>query len=86
MPRIIFRILIVLTVAVMAIARFSGGRTPFSLFPPFYYWFVVSVFVFGIFGLFSAYYAWRDPGNRRAYLFDVLLAAVWVPYWFANLR
>jgi hypothetical protein len=42
--------------------------------------------VFGIFGLVSAYRAFREPQNRRAYLFDVLLAAAWVPYWFANLR
>jgi hypothetical protein len=70
----------------MFIARSSGGRMPLMTFAPFYYWFVVSVFVFGAFGLFSAYHAWREPQNRSAWLFDVLLAAAWVPYWFANFR
>lgn len=86
MPRIVFRVLIVITLAVMAIGRFSGGRLPFVVFPPFYYWFIVSVFVFGAFGLYAAWQAWREPHNRRAYLTDVVLAAAWVPYWFANLR
>jgi hypothetical protein len=85
MPRIAFRLLIAITLAVMAIARMSHGRLPFVVFP-FYYWFVVSVFVFGIFGLVSAYRAWREPHNRRAYLTDVVLAAAWIPYWFSNLR
>ena len=49
-------------------------------------WFLISVFVFGAFGLVSAYNAIREPHNRRAYLTDVVLAAAWVPYWFANLR
>jgi hypothetical protein len=86
MLRTIFRILIAATLAVMVYARFSRGRLPFAVFPPFYYWFVASVFVFGAFGLFSAYRAWREPQNRRAWLTDVLLAAAWVPYWFSNLR
>jgi hypothetical protein len=86
MSRIIFRVLIAATLAVMAIARWSGGRMPFVASPPFRYWFVVSVFVFAGFGLVSAWHAWRDPRNRRAYLTDVLLAAAWVPYWFSNLR
>src|SRR5579863_4615996 len=86
MARIIFRVLIAVTLGMMAIARVSGGRLPFVVFPPFYYWFVVSVFVFGVFGMVSAYHAWREPQNRRAYLTDVVLAAAWVPYWFANLR
>jgi hypothetical protein len=86
MARIIFRVLIAVTLAVMAIARMSGGRLPFTVFPPFYYWFVISVFVFAVFGLVSAYHAWRDPSNRRAYLTDVVLAAAWIPYWFSSLR
>lgn len=86
MARIIFRILIAGTLAVMVAARFSGGRLPFVVFPPFYYWFVASIFVFAGFGIYSAYRAWREPRNRRAWLTDVLLAAAWVPYWFSNLR
>jgi drug/metabolite transporter (DMT)-like permease len=84
--RITFRVLIAATLAVMAAARMSRGRLPSVVLPPFHYWFVISVFVFGIFGLFSAYHAWREPHNRRAYLTDVVLAAAWVPYWFSNLR
>ena len=84
--RVAFRVLIAATLAVMAAARLSHGRMPFAVFPPFYYWFVISVSVFGIFGLLSAYHAWREPRNRRAYLTDVVLAAAWVPYWFSNLR
>ena len=86
MARIVFRVLIGATLAVMAIARWSGGRMPFAVFPPFYYWFLISVFVFGAFGIVSAYHAWREPHNRRAWLTDVVLAAAWVPHWFANLR
>lgn len=86
MARIAFRVLIAATLAVMAIARWSGGRSPFTAFPPFYYWFVASVFVFGAFGLLSAWQAWRQPRDRRAYLTDVVLAAAWVPYWFSSLR
>ena len=59
---------------------------PARLFAPFYDWFLLSVFVFGAFGAVSAYRAVRDPRNRRAYLTDVLLAAAWIPYWFANFR
>jgi hypothetical protein len=86
MARIVFRALIAITLIVMYVARLSGGRMPVRLFPPFYYWFLASVAVFGAFGLVSAYRAIREPENRRAYLFDVILAAAWVPYWFANLR
>lgn len=86
MARYIFRALIGVTILIMFLARLSGGRMPVFVFPPFYYWFVVSVAVFGAFGLFSLYRAWREPHNRRAYLFDVLLAAAWVPYWFNNFR
>ena len=86
MLRTVFRVLILVTLAIMAAARWSGGRMPLNAFPPFYYWFVVSVFVFGAFGLFAAWRAWREPENRRAWLFDVLLAAAWVPYWAANVR
>lgn len=86
MARVVFRVLIAATLVVMLGARVSGGRLPFAVFPPFYYWFLISIFVFAAFGLFSAYRAWREPHNRRAYLTDVLLAAAWIPYWFANLR
>ncbi len=86
MLRMTFRVLIGLTLVVMALARVSGGRLPVRMFPPFYYWFVISVFVFGAYGLLSAWRAWREPQNRRAWLFDVLLAAAWVPYWFTNVR
>ena len=84
--RVIFRILIALTLAVMTIARVSGGRMPAAVFPPFYYWFLISIVVFGAFGAVSAFQAVRDPRNRRAYLTDVVLAAAWIPYWFANFR
>jgi len=84
--RVIFRILIALTLAIMFFVRLSGGRMSPRPFLPFYYWFLASVFIFGAFGLVSAYLALRDPHNRRAYLTDVVLAAAWVPYWFANLR
>jgi hypothetical protein len=84
--RITFRVLIALTLGIMFFARWSGGRMPVKPFLPFYYWFLASVFVFGAFGLVSAYHAIREPHNRRAYLTDVVLAAAWVPYWFANLR
>jgi len=39
-----------------------------------------------VFGLRAAYLAWRDPANRRAYMFDVILAVAWVPYWYVNLK
>lgn len=86
MLRTIFRVLIGLTLVVMALARLSGGGLPVRIFPPFYYWFVISVFVFGAYGLHSAWRAWREPLNRRAWLFDVLIAAAWVPYWLTNVR
>ena len=84
--RIIFRALIGLTLAVMMIMRWSGGHMSASVFPVFQNWFHVSIFIFGAFGLISAWRALRDTQNRRAYLTDVLLAAAWVPYWFANFR
>jgi hypothetical protein len=84
--RITFRVLIALTLGIMFFARRSGGHMPVKPFVPFYYWFLASVFVFGIFGLVSACHAFREPHNRRAYLTDVVLAAAWVPYWFSNLR
>jgi hypothetical protein len=84
--RIAFRVLLAATLAMMFIGRYSGGHLPLRAFAPFYYWFLISVFVFGIFGLIAAFRAWREPLNRRAWLFDVMLAAVWVPYWYANLR
>jgi hypothetical protein len=61
-----------------------------TLFPPvfirlFMQWFAVSVFVFAVFGLRAVYLAWRDAGNRRAYLFDIILAVAWIPYWYSNL-
>jgi hypothetical protein len=84
--RIVFRVLIATTLIIMTIARWSGGRLPVMVFPPFYYWFLISVFVFAGFGIVSAYHAVQDPPNRRAYLTDIVLAAAWVPYWFANFR
>jgi hypothetical protein len=86
MARTIFRVLIGLTLLVMMIARYSRGRMQVMLFLPFYYWFLVSVFVFAAFGLASAYHAWREPHNRRAYLLDIVLAAAWIPYWLTNFR
>lgn len=86
MSRIVFRVLVGLTLVVMFLARRSGGRMNPFVFLPFYYWFIASVFVFAAFGVMAAVKAWRDPDNRRAYLFDILLSASWVPYWFANLR
>jgi hypothetical protein len=86
MSRIVFRVLVGVTLVVMFLARRSGGRMNPFIFLPFYYWFMASVFIFGAFGIMAAVKAWRDPENRRAYLFDILLAASWVPYWFGNLR
>ena len=86
MSRTIFRALVALTLVTMYFARRSGGRMwPWS-FLPFYYWFLASMVVFGSFGVAAAYRAWKELHNRRPLLFDVALAAIWVPYWFANLR
>ena len=84
--RIVFRVLIGLTLLVMTVGRFGGGRLPRSLYVPFSSWFFVSAFVFGIFGLASAYRAFREPNNRQAYLTDVILTVAWLPYWLANLQ
>ena len=86
MSRMIFRALLALTLVVMYFARRSGGRMGPWTFLPFYYWFLASIVVFGAFGLVSAYRALKEPQNRRPLLLDVLLAAIWVPYWFANLK
>ena len=86
MFRIVFRALVALTLLVMFIGRLSGGRLPLPVAEAFYYWYLISVAVFTGFGFFAAVKAWREPINRKAYLFDVLLAAIWVPYWFSNLR
>jgi hypothetical protein len=86
MSRIVFRALVALTLIVMWIARISGGRMNPYEFLPFYYWFVLSAFVFACFGIVAAVKAFREPPNRRAYLFDIVLAVIWLPYWFANLR
>ena len=85
--RLAFRLLLGLTLVVLAVSRLTGGRflSP-QLLVLFYQWFAVSVFVFGVFGLRSAYLAWRDAANRKAYLYDVILAAAWVPYWYFNTR
>ena len=82
----IFRALIGGTLAVIMILRWSGGHMTARVYALFHTWFGISVFLFGAFGLYSAWYAWRDIPNRRAYLTDVLLAAAWFPYWFANFR
>ena len=86
MSRIVFRALVGLTLIVMWLARLSGGRMNPYEFLPFYYWFVVSVFVFAAFGIAAAFKAWKQPVNRRAYAFDIVLAVIWVPYWLSNLR
>jgi len=86
MARTIFRVLIGLTLLAMTMARYSRGRLQPMLFLPFYYWFLVSVFVLAAVGLISAYHAFREPHNRRAYLLDIILAAAWVPYWITNFR
>jgi hypothetical protein len=86
MSRIVLRALVAATLLVMFFARVSGGRLPVFLVAPFYYWFLASVVVFGAFGLVAAVKAWREPANRRAYLFDIVLAVIWIPYWIANLR
>jgi hypothetical protein len=86
MVRVAFRALLAFTLILMMLARMSGGKMPPQAFVAFHYWFVVSVFVFAAFGIRSAVLAWQQPQNRRAYLFDVLLAAAWVPYWYGNLR
>lgn len=85
--RLLFRILLALTLVVLLLGRLSGGKLlPAFLVAPFVGWFSVSVFVFGIFGLRAVWLAWRDPANRRAYLFDIILAVAWVPYWYSNLH
>jgi hypothetical protein len=86
MLRYIFRGLIAVTILVMYAARYSGGRMNPYEFLPFYYWFVASVFVFGAYVIYSVYKAVKDPLNRRAYLFDILLAVSWIPYWTAMIR
>jgi len=86
MSRIVFRVLFGLTLLVMWVARLSGGRMNPYEFLPFYYWFVISVFVFTGFGIAAVVRIWKDPANRRPWLFDIALAAIWIPYWFANLR
>jgi hypothetical protein len=83
--RIVFRVLMFLTLAVPSFVRIRGGFLPRAMREPFTSWFLISVAVFGAFGLLSAYYAFRDQENRRAWLTDVVLAAAWVPYWMANL-
>jgi hypothetical protein len=85
--RVAFRILLALTLITLLLGRASGGKMlPTPFLAPFVAWFSVSVFVFGVFGLRAAYLAWRDPANRRAYMFDIILAVAWVPYWYVNLK
>ncbi len=86
MSRLIFRVLVVFTLIGMFYARMSGGHMPAAMVPVFYYWFVISVGVFLAFGISAAVKAWRDPVNRRAYYFDIVLAVIWIPYWFTNLH
>ncbi len=86
MSRLVFRLLVAFTLIVMFLVGRTGGRMDPFAFLPFYYWFLVSVVVFGAFGVWAAVRAWREPENRRALLFDVLIAAAWVPYWMGNLR
>jgi hypothetical protein len=84
--RIVFRVLIGFTLLVMTVGRFRGGHLPSVMYVTFSSWFFISVFVFGVFGLVSAYHAFREPQNRQAYLTDLVLAAAWIPYWSANLQ
>jgi hypothetical protein len=85
--RVLFRVLLFATLLILVLGRISGGRLlPAFIIGPFIQWFFVSVFVFGLFGMRSAWLAWRDPLNRRAYMLDVILAAAWIPYWFLNLN
>jgi hypothetical protein len=85
--RLLFRILLALTLVVVFVGRVSGGKLfPTFFIVPFLAWFSVSVYVFGVFGLRSAWLAWRDAPNRRAYLFDIVLAVAWVPYWYSNIK
>ena len=85
--RLLFRILLAVTLVILFLGRVSRGKLmPAFLVAPFLAWFSVSVFVFGVFGARAAYLAWRDPANRRAYLFDIILAIAWIPYWYSNLH
>ena len=85
--RLAFRVLLALTLMILFVGKISGGKLfPTFFIVPFLAWFSVSVFVFGIFGLRAAYLAWRDPVHRRAYLFDIMLAVIWVPYWYINVK
>lgn len=84
--RFIFRGLVAATLLIMYVARYSGGRMNPYAFLPFYYWFLISVVIFGAFGAYSVYCAVKDPANRRAFLLDVLIAVTWVPYWLAMIR
>jgi hypothetical protein len=78
--------LVAFTLIVMFLVGRTGGRMDPFAFLPFYYWFLASVWVFGAFGTVAAIRALREPQNRRPLLFDVLIAAAWVPYWYGNLR
>lgn len=86
MLRVVFRALVAFSLIVMFLARRSGGKLQPMFFVAFDYWFVASVFVFAAFGARAAWLAWRDPNNRRAYTFDIVLALVWIPYWYMNLK
>ena len=86
MFRVAFRALVAFTLIMMFLARMSGGKLPAMVFVAFSYWFSVSVFVFAAFGIRAAVLAWRHPHNRRAYTFDIVLAVVWIPYWYTNLN
>ena len=86
MLRVAFRALVAFTLIMMLLARMSGGKLPASLFVAFHYWFLISVIVFAAFGVRAAILAWRNPHTRRAYTFDIVLALVWIPYWYTNLN
>ena len=86
MLRVAFRALVALTLITMMLARMSGGKLPAAVFVAFHYWFVLSVAVFAAFGVRAVMLARRDPRNRRAYMFDIVLALVWIPYWYMNLN
>lgn len=85
--RLLFRVLLAVTMLVLLLGRVSGGRLlPAAILGPFLTWFSMSVFVFGIFGLRAAWLAWRDPANRKAYMLDIILSVAWVPYWYSNVK
>jgi hypothetical protein len=86
MYRVAFRALLAFTLIVLVLGRMNGGKFPPLFFVVFDYWFLATIVVFTAFGAWSAYLAWQQPQNRRAYTLDVMLAAAWIPLWYVNLK